>query len=315
MLINHVMGTEQKSRIFDDLIQSYAANSSHEHYVTTDPIPFADVFIHHRINKSESIPKNSIAFVHHDLNDIDPALSLAQYIKPIKKVGGIICLNTDQEKILREEDIKSPIKVIPHGYVCNTTAIEILKNIRNYKLKKSTEINKPTTLFINSRKYLRGVKGESNMRLLFIDLDPKNFDFMFCGKNRAIEAIAGRNRNFKTYAHQPASYNNSIELYEHADLLLNLSWYEGGPANLPEAISSGTPVITRKIGMAIDLFSKDYLGFFSNYKDLKKILKCWRNDKSFADELIKQTYEANSRLISQAETSQTIDKFCEQILR
>ena len=85
MLINHVLATAQKSRIFDDLIKSYTQYSSHDHVISFDPIDDADVYIHHRINKSKSIPRKSIAFVHHDLMDIDPAFSLKQYLIPIKK--------------------------------------------------------------------------------------------------------------------------------------------------------------------------------------------------------------------------------------
>ncbi|MEM7047272.1 MAG: glycosyltransferase [Pseudomonadota bacterium] len=316
MLINHVLATEQKSRIFDDLIESYSKYSSYEHVASIDPIDDADVCIHHRINKSKKIPRNSLAFIHHDLMDIDPAFSLKQYLLPIRKTSGIICLNTLQRKILLEEGLKSQIEVIPHGYACTTEAIEIFKGI---KLRKSRQQNfnetKKTVLFINSRRYMRGVKGESNIRMLVKDLDINSYEFRLCGKDRLIDAIHARNNGFTAIHNQPKSYLESLELYNHADLLLILSWYEGGPASLPEAISTETPVITRRIAMAHDLFEENYLGFFSNYEELQTLLTNWRSSKEFREELNAQTQNAVKNVLSQAAVSNAIDKFCERILK
>lgn len=316
MLINHVLATEQKSRIFDDLIKSYAQYSSHDHVTSLDPIDDADVYIHHRINKSNSIPRNSIAFVHHDLMDIDPAFSLKQYLIPIKKTSGVICLNTLQRKALLEGGVKSRIKVIPHGYACSDEAINIFESIHIKKAKSKTYNNdKKTVLFINSRRYLRGVKGESNLRILVKDLDVGSYEFQFCGKDRVVDTIYARNNGFAAFHQQPRSYPSSLELYDRADLLLNLSWYEGGPANLSEAISTSTPVITRRIGIAFDLYGPDYPGFFESYDDLYKKLVYWRTSKTFRDELISHTNDSATRLLSQADVSHTIDKLCEQILK
>lgn len=316
MLINHVLATEQKSRIFDDLIESYAQYSSHEHIASVDPIDDADVYIHHRVNKSKSIPRKSIAFVHHDLMDIDPAFSLKQYLIPIKKTSGVICLNTLQRKALLDEGVKSKIEVIPHGYACSNDAINIFQSISIKKSKSKTYgNNQKIVLFINSRRYLRGVKGESNLRMLVKDLDVNSYEFQFCGKDRVIDSIYARNNGFAAVHQQPRSYLSSLELYDRADLLLNLSWYEGGPANLPEAISTKTPVITRRIGIAFDLYGPDYPGFFESYDDLYEKLVNWRTSTTFRDELITQTNEAATHLVSQADVSHAIDKLCEQILK
>jgi hypothetical protein len=215
MLINHVLATEQKSRVFDDLIESYAAHSSHEHIVSIDPTNDADVYIHHRVNKSRSIPKNSIAFVHHDLMDIDPAFSLKQYLVPIKKTTGVICLNSLQRKALLDNGVKSKIEVIPHGYVCSTDAINIFQDISIKKSQSKIYGNdQKTVLVVNSRRYLRGVKGESNLRMLVKDLDVNSYEFQFCGKDRVIDAIYARNNGFAAVYKQPRSYLSSLELYD-----------------------------------------------------------------------------------------------------
>jgi glycosyltransferase involved in cell wall biosynthesis len=316
MLINHVLATEQKSRIFDDLIKSYAQYSSHDHVTSLDPIDDADVYIHHRINKSNSIPRKSIAFVHHDLMDIDPAFSLKQYLIPIKKTSGVICLNTLQRKALLEGGVKSRIEIIPHGYACTVEATNIYQSTSHKKSQSELYADdKKTVLFINSRRYLRCVKGESNLRILVKDLDVNSYEFQFCGKHRVIDTIYAKNNGFTAVYHQPRSYLSSLELYNQADLLLNLSWYEGGPANLPEAISTSTPVITRRIGIAFDLYGPDYPGFFESYDDLYKKLSYWRTSNTFRDELISHTNDAATRLLSQADVSHTIDKLCEQILK
>lgn len=316
MLINHVLATEQKSRIFQNLIESYAAYSSHEHIASIDPIDDANVYIHHRVNKSRRIPNNSISFVHHDLMDIDPAFSLKQYLVPIKKTTGVICLNSLQRKALLDHGVKSKIEVIPHGYACSTDAINIFQNISIKKSQSKIYGNdQKTVLFVNSRRYLRSVKGESNLRMLVKDLDVNSYEFQFCGKDRVIDSIYARNNGFAAAHQQPRSYLSLIELYDPADLLLNLSWYEGGPANLPEAISTLTPVITRRIGIAYDLFEVNYPGFFSSYEELYSRLVLWRSSASFRDELISHTQNAAERIRSQADASIAIDKFCEQIYK
>ena len=162
---------------------------------------------------------------------------------------------------------------------------------------------------------MRGVKGESNLRMLVKDLDVNSYEFHFCGKDRIIDSIYARNNGFTAIHNQPRSYLSLLELYDQADLLLNLSWYEGGPANLPEAISTKTPVITRRIGIAFDLYGSNYLGFFNSYEDLHEKLVHWRTSTSFRDELISQTKDAAKHVLSQADVSHAIDKFCEQIFK
>jgi len=314
MLINHVMATEQKSRIFDDLIASYSLYSSHEHVISVEPLQHADVYIHHRINKSKHIPNKSLAFIHHDLSDIDPAFSLKQYLVPTRKVNGVICLNSLQKQILQDQSVSSDIKVIAHGYACTPSALETFNSIRSGKSNNHIPSQHlKTVLFINSRRYIRGVKGESSLRMLTKDLDTSAFEFHLCGKDRIIDAIFIRNSGFTVLFHQPKHYIDTLKLYRCPDLLLNLSWYEGGPANLPEAIYAGVPVITRRIGMAHDLFDKDYMGFFSNYEGLQRIIASWRSSEHFREELLSQTRNSAEKLKSQADVGMEIDKFCESL--
>lgn len=316
MLINHVLGSEQKSRIFDDLIKSYTEYSSHDHLSSIDPIVDADVYIHHRINRSKIIPRNSIAFIHHDLMDIDPSFSLKQYLIPIKKTDGVICLNSLQKRTLLKESVKSQIEVIPHGYASSTEAINIFKDISQKKSHSKIHSDKSkTVLYINSRRYLRGVKGESHLRLLVKDLDVNSYEFHFCGKDRIIDCLYARNNAFTAIYNHPKSYLSSLKLYEQVDLLLNLSWYEGGPANLAEAISTNTPVFTRRMGIAFDLYEQSYPGFFKSYDDLHKKLVYWRTSTSFRDEVISQSKDAAKQILSQSDVSHAIDKFCEEIFR
>ncbi|MCP4177423.1 MAG: glycosyltransferase, partial [bacterium] len=57
-------------------------------------------------------------------------------------------------------------------------------------------------------------------------------------------------------------YKKFIKLYSRLSFLLILSQYEGGPASLPEAIASYTPVITTKVGMCIDYIKHGVNGYF-----------------------------------------------------
>jgi glycosyltransferase involved in cell wall biosynthesis len=314
MHINHVLGTDQRSRIFDDLIYSYKTYGNLDHEVSVDPAKNADIYIHHRINRSEWIPKNSIAFIHHDLSDIDPAFSYGNYMNKIRSVKGIICLNSCQKIILKAEHLISDFVIIPHGYRCSEDILTLFDEIIEYKNSHKINMSTKVNLFINSRRYRRGVKGDSLMRRLFQDLDPDRFRWTLCGEDRLIDSISCQNFGFENDLKLTKNYPETIRLYREADLLLNLSWYEGGPANLPEALSTATPVISQRIGMALDLFESDYLGFFNSYRELLSILKNWETNKLFRQNLQEQTLAAASKLKSQKDVAIAIEDFAQGIL-
>ena len=310
------MATDQQSSIFNDLISSYSAYSDYDHLVSEDPLDGEFVYIHHRINKSSSIPENSIVFIHHDLDDIDPAFSLLQYLNPIKKTSAAICLNSSQANVLISNGYRGQIHIIPHGYVATDEALTTFAKIRNFKTtnrSSSKTTRKKHNLVINSRRYLRAVKGESYLRRLFQDLDQNVFSWTFLGTDRLIDSLAARRNNFSIRYIQPQNYVEVVEGYQHADLLLNLSWYEGGPANVPEAIMTQTPIFTRRIGMAVDVLPETYLGYFSDYDDLLEILQKWVQSSTFRQNINEQIKTASLSLSTQKGVARDIDVVAKEI--
>ena len=130
--------------------------------------------------------------------------------------------------------------MIPHGY--------------NEKIFSAQE--KPTKETVNlgiiSRRYGRKVKGEALLYDLMKRLDREKIRFTFIGKDRTQDCWKARDLGYKAEVFERLPYKVFGSVYENLDALVIPSLYEGGPANLPEAISSATPVIARNVGMVSD---------------------------------------------------------------
>ncbi|HFO9198405.1 TPA: glycosyltransferase, partial [Escherichia coli] len=57
---------------------------------------------------------------------------------------------------------------------------------------------------------------------------------------------------FEVKCYERLPYYCYGDLYKQLNFLLVTSLYEGGPANIPEAIASGTPIISTPVGMVND---------------------------------------------------------------
>ncbi|WP_105103979.1 glycosyltransferase family 4 protein [Microbulbifer pacificus] len=244
MKINHVMGNTTHSSIFDAFIGYFKkyAPPSVEHLVSPDPIEGCDVYHHHRPHISKSIPKNSVCTVHHDLKDQDGWLSLDKFIEAYRDSAAVVCLNSEQERLLNNQyQIDSTI-VIPHGI--NTAVFDPKKN--------SASAREKVTLGFFSRRYGRGVKGEFRLYEIAKRLSAENFRFLLVGKDRLIDAKKLESMGFEVECYEFLPYRLMPDAYAKIDALLILSNFEGGPACIPEAVYTHTPIFSTRVGMAID---------------------------------------------------------------
>lgn len=244
MKINHVMGNTVHSSIFDAFIGYFKkhAPSSVEHLVSPDPIEGCDVYHHHRPHISKSIPKNSICTVHHDLKDQDAWLSLEQFIEAYRASDTVVCLNSEQERLLNNQYQIDSTVVIPHG---------INTSVFNAKVEANSICGKVTLGFF-SRRYGRGVKGEFRLYEIAKRLPPEDFRFLLVGKDRLIDAKRLESMGFEVECYEFLPYRLMPDAYAKIDALLILSNFEGGPACIPEAVFTQTPIFSTRVGMAID---------------------------------------------------------------
>ena len=235
------MSSDLNSGIFADLIaysKKYSSGSD-EILVSNKPIEGCDVYHYHRPQLEKQLVKNSIVTVHHDLNDDDQWHLFENFEKQYRQATKIICLNTIQQKYLKKHGIKNTV-VIPHGYN---------ENIFSAQEKLAKKI---VNLGIISRRYGRKVKGEALLYDLMKRLDREKIRFTFIGKDRTQDCWKARELGYEAEVFERLPYKIFGSVYENLDALLIPSIYEGGPANLPEAISSATPVIARNVGMVGD---------------------------------------------------------------
>ena len=250
LTINHVMSQDIHSNILDSFIRYLSKNESgYNHVQTVEPLEDADIYHYHRPHLEKKLKKNSIVTVHHDLLENDPWLSLMTFVNRYKECEKVVCLNNIQKNILVEYGINNSV-VIPHGYNDNIFKREPRENFKNKKL----------TLGFISKRYGRRVKGEAYFSDLIKRLDPGSIDFIFVGDGRSEEYYLTKNLGFESKVYERLPYRIFGSLYKEIDLLLMLSLFEGGPANIPEAVISNVPVAGLKVGMVPDFIEHNING-------------------------------------------------------
>lgn len=249
MKINHVMSNNVNSGIYEAIVGYFQRYSNEcEIHVSEKPLENMDIYHYYRPHLENKLQENSVVTVHHDLNDSDSWLSIDKFIDRYKEAKKIICLNSNQEKILNDLGITQTV-IIPHGY--NSDIFNIEKK-RNYQKKEKL------TLGLISKRYGRKVKGEAYLYELIKHLDNTKFKFILVGEGRLEDASYLNQWGYEVDVYEYLPYPCFKDLYNKIDLLLMLSKFEGGPANIPEAIASKTPLISFNVGMVTD-YLKDNL--------------------------------------------------------
>lgn len=255
MIVNHVMSNDVQSGIFADIMNynTLYAPMNVDIVVSEKPIEHADVYHYHRPHLEKQLKSNSVCTVHHDLTETDPWLVYEKFHDIYSSAGKIICLNSNQKSFLSQKNINNTV-VIPHGYN---------DNIFSKKVKpKIARKNQKVILGIVSKRYGRKVKGEEYIYELAKRLNTDDFGFILVGQGRGYDANILRNLGFDVQLFEYLPYITFESLYEKIDVLLMTSFYEGGPANIPEAICTGTPVAGNNIGMITDFVRHKVNGIY-----------------------------------------------------
>ncbi|TZG09487.1 MULTISPECIES: glycosyltransferase family 4 protein [Comamonas] len=254
--INHVMSKDIDSGIFAAILRYFRENSPEwvDNVESVEPLEEADVYHYHRPHLETKLRKNSVCTVHHDLDDPDIWHARQRFIPRYNESSAVICLNETQKKILiNEEGVKEEkIFVVPHGY--NNKILSPIQKEKNRQRK--------FTLGIASRRYGRRVKGEAYLSELIKRLDPDLVKFLLVGQDRSIDAVDFRRYGFEIEVFERLPYRLFQSFYSEIDALLMCSSHEGGPANIPEAMATGTPVFSSPIGMSLDFIKHGDNGFF-----------------------------------------------------
>lgn len=291
MKVNFVISKDLKSKIFFDIFKRFFAYSDNsvQYIVSEKPVSDADIYHYHRPQLENKLSSPSVVTVHHDLLDPDPWLAQSHIINIYKKSSMVICLNEEQKNLLAQKDIHHTC-VIPHGYDERISK----KDIKEFPAKNERRIR----LGLFSKYYERRVKGEAYLEELAELLPTDIFEFVLCGQGRSVQAAHLGSLGFKVECYEHLPYPVFSKLYEEIDFLLVCSLYEGGPACVPEAIASGTPVIGTKVGFIPDLIHPGKNGFFIS-GDIRKDIKFFNALARNKDGIYK-TLQEGARAINSA---------------
>lgn len=291
--INHVTSNNVHSGIFEDIFRYFSRYSEGfaEHVVSEKPIVGAHVRHYHRPHLEEKLISPCVVTVHHDLNDPDGWLSINAFLDRYREADVVICLNTLQQKILADHGIHHTC-VVPHGY--NQHLIDPARAKGRIKREKFT-------LAIVSKRYGRKVKGEAYLFELAKRLDPDLVEFFLVGDGRAEEGRVFRQLGFKAEVYERLPYPTLIDAYRGIDALLMTSYFEGGPANIPEAAAMGVPVLSNPIGMVPDLIEDGMHGIYLTMDpsiDAETINRLAADEDNLYSNLLRSSQSASPNLIT-----------------
>lgn len=277
--VNFVISKDLKSRIFHDIFQRYIAYHPDRLVVSVSekPLPNADIYHYHRPHLEIELASPAVVTVHHDPRDIDPWLDPAKFWRTYRQADRVICLNSLQVQDLACVDIHNTV-VIPHGYDSSIFA----------KKQKTFDPSRKLNIGIVSKRYDRRFKGDVYIQELAERVSPDRVRFTFVGAGRSADAAKMRKLGFEVDVHEFLPYRLFGSLYDELDFLLMVSTYEGGPANLPEALASSTPILCTKCGMVPDLVLNGENGIILSgniREDWKLIEPIFTNDNGSCENL------------------------------
>jgi len=299
------MSSKVESKIFNAIINYFNKYLPHnkELYVSQYPLKNMDIYHYHRPNLEKELLPNSVVTVHHDLEDNDVWFHIERYIERYKEAKLVICLNYTQKEILKSKYNITNTIVIPHG---------VDKSIFSFKKRIYDKKNK-FVIGIFSKRYARRVKGEAYLYEISKRLNPNLIKFVLVGEGRTEDKIKLDSFGFEVKVYEDLPYILFNSLYHSIDALLVASLFEGGPANIPEAIYTGTPILGRKIAMIKDMLVEGGNGYFltGNYnEDSNLINNLIENKNGFYSKLYKNRYE-NSIL----DWKEVVDRHLEAYMR
>ena len=283
MLVNHVLSSEARSGIFDAIFAYFERFKppGAELAVSTAPLAGADLHHFHRPHLETDLGDRAVVTVHHDPRDPDPWVLWDRFAPRYAEARHVVCLNSGQRRFLEERGLTRS-SVIPHGY-----------NADVLTPKEAGVEDGPITLGVISKFYERRVKGEALLMEIARRLHPDSFRWLLVGENRlvAAEALTQLGYEVRLFDHLP--YRLFGRLYHEMDFLLVCSTFEGGPANIPEALGTATPVISTRVGFAPDLVEDEESGLLLSGDPDRDAKRIWR--LADVDDPLRATLAAGAR--------------------
>ena len=136
-------------------------------------------------------------------------------------------------------------------------------------------------------------------------LDPGRIKFIFVGEGRSQECWTTRSLGFEAQVYERIPYRLFGDLYRAIDVLLMVSRYEGGPANIPEAVASGTPVVGIPVGLMNDMIEPGVNGIYLTGHpsvDAEEILNLAKPNNLLLSKLKEGAKSCRSKAIPWSET-------------
>ncbi len=254
IIVNHVMSADIHSHIFDAILGYFLhyAGPRFSYAVSIKPMDDADVYHYHRPQlEHRGLRKESVVTVHSDLNSYDAATEYAIFANAYANAAKIVCLNSSQQDFLIQRGFTNTT-IIPHGYNESVFTPKACLKKSDGKLR----------LGVFSRRYANNCKGDDCIAELWRRLPPEKFTFLFVGEDRYLSQMQAEFYGFAATSFEHLPYHLYNQLYHSIDALLVPSHNEGGPANLPEAAATLTPILSRRIGMAPDGIKEGVNGYF-----------------------------------------------------
>jgi glycosyltransferase involved in cell wall biosynthesis len=250
---NHVMSSRADSPIFRAILGYFEKflPKDVECHITERPLNDMDIYHYHRPHQEETLLPNSVVTVHHDLRD--GRFIQSRFLNRYREARLVICLNTLQAAFLHHEGIRHTT-VIPHGF--NTRVFTPANR------PKAVPLDRKIILGFISKRYPTRFKGESYLLELLKRLAPRKFSFIFVGPGRTEDACVARSFGFECTVYEHLPYRLFDQLYQKIDMLLITSFFEGGPANVPEAGITATPILGTRVGMVHDFLRHGENGLF-----------------------------------------------------
>lgn len=114
-----------------------------------------------------------------------------------------------------------------------------------------------------------------------------------------------RDLNIDYYHFKLDDYSQISNFYSVLDLYIIASREEGGPRAVLESMASGVPLVTTKVGQAMDLVSHKINGWMVEVEDLDGLISC-------CEEVIENRYDSKSLIYNARQTAEK-NSYNEQI--
>lgn len=289
LTINFVVSKDLQSKIFHDIFKRYVRYSPFlKVRISEQPLEGADVYHYHRPHLETSLAQPAVVTVHHDPRDVDPWLDPEKFWAIYRQANMIVCLNSLQVEDLAKVGL-THTTVIPHGY----------DRIIFHKRRREFDPDRKLNIGIVSKRYDRRFKGDAYLYELADRLPPDRVRFTLVGSSRTVDAARLRDMGFEVTVFEYLPYRIFGSLYQDMDFLLMVSTYEGGPANLPEALASSTPILCTRVGMVPDLIRDGENGLILSgdiRRDWKLVEGLLYNRDGLADRLFQGAHELETAI-------------------